>query len=73
MTHSITRVMDKPKSYKRLKYNPNPSDDRISFVNKYRLTDIPANHFSKPYSNWHPSNEDQQLIDALEKEYKEEK
>ncbi len=70
MTHSIPRVMDKPKTYKRLKVNPNPSDDRVSFVNKYRINDIPANNFSRPYSNWHLSKEDEQLIDALENYYK---
>ena len=69
VTHSIQRVMDKPKSYKRLRTNPNPSDSRISFVNKYRINDIPANNFSKPYSKWHLSKEDEMLIDTLEKNY----
>ena len=73
MTHSLQRVMDKPISYKRLKRNPNPTDDRVSFINKYRITDIPAKDFSKPYSNWHLSKEDEQLIDALEKKYKNQK
>lgn len=66
MTTSLQRVLDKPNSYKRLKVNPNPHDDGPSFVNKYRLTDIPANRFSKPYSNWHLSKEDENLIDSLE-------
>ena len=73
MTHSLIRVMDKPKSYKRLKINPNPTDDRLSFVNKYRLNDIPANSFSKPYPNWHLSKEDEMLIDNLEKHYNDKK
>ena len=73
MTHSIPRVMEKPKTYKRLKINPNPSDDRISFINKYRITDVPATNFSKPYPNWHLSKDDEKLIDALEKSYKERK
>ena len=66
MTTSLQRVLNKPNSYKRLKVNPNPHDDGPSFVNKYRLTDIPANRFSKPYSNWHLSKEDENLIDSLE-------
>ena len=70
MTHSLNRVLDKPKSYKRLKKNPNPSDNRISFVNRFRITDVPANYFSKPYNNWHLSKEDEILIDVLEKHYK---
>ena len=70
ITHSLNRVIDKPKSYRRLKKNPNPTDERLSFVYKYRITDIPANNFSKPYTNWHLSNEDELLIDALERSYK---
>ena len=66
MTHSLERAMDKPEVYKRLKHNPNPNDKRLSFINKHRVDDIPANSFSKPYSNWHLSKEDEQLIDALE-------
>ncbi|MCR5348931.1 MAG: hypothetical protein K6E59_04910, partial [Bacilli bacterium] len=42
MTTSIQRAMEKPGTYKRLKVNPNPNDDKISFVNKYRVSDIPA-------------------------------
>ena len=70
MTHSIDRVFDKPTTYRRLKNNPNPSDNRVAFVNIYRVDDIPAKFFSKPYSNWHLSKEDEQLIDSLEKHYK---
>ena len=69
ITHSIKRVFDKPGVYKRLKKNPNPSDNRPSFVNKYRIDDIPANCFSKPYSNWHLSSDDEMLIDSLEKKH----
>lgn len=69
MTTSLIRVMNKPGTYKRLKVNPNPKDDDLSFVNKYRLTDVPANKFSRPYNNWHLSKEDELLIDALEKKY----
>ncbi len=70
MTHSIARVIERPRTYERLKNNPNPNDDRISFVNKYRINDIPAKNFSKPYPNWHLSKDDELLIDNLEKSYK---
>ena len=69
MTTSIQRVLDKPKSYKRLKRNPNPRDDGPSFINRYRITDMPANKFSKPYNNWHLSKDDEMLIDYFEKKY----
>lgn len=69
MTTSLLRVYDKPMTYKRLSVNPNPNDDDPSFVNKYRISDIPANKFSKPYNNWHLSKEDEELIDALEKKF----
>ncbi len=69
MTTSIERYAEKPGSYRRLKHNPNPSDDRASFVNKYRVNDIPASKFSKPYNNWHLSKEDERLIDSLEKRF----
>ena len=67
MTHSLERVSEKPSVYRRLKKNPNPSDDRLSFVNKNRIDDIPASSFSKPYNNWHLSKEDELLIDSLER------
>ena len=70
MTHSLERVSEKPGVYKRLKKNPNPADDRLSFVNKNRIDDIPANSFSKPYNSWHLSKEDEMLIDSLEKKNK---
>ena len=69
ITHSLNRVIDKPKSYRRLKNNPNPSDERISFINVFRISDVPSNSFSRPYNNWHLSKEDERLIDALEKSY----
>ena len=70
ITHSIQRAIEKPSSYKRLKKNPNPFDERISFINRFRITDVPANNFSKPYSNWHLSKEDELLVDSLEKHCK---
>lgn len=69
MTTSLSRAMDKPGCYKRLKENPNPNDDKLSFVNKYRVSDIPASYFTKPHPSWHLCKEDEQLIDALEKKY----
>ena len=69
MTTSIQRVVDKPYSYKRLNNNPNPNDDSPSFVNKYRISDLPSNKFSKPYNNWHLTKEDEEIIDSLEKRY----
>ena len=69
MTTSLMRFMEKPGSYKRLKVNPNPNDDKVSFVNKYRINDIPANCFTKPHPSWHLSKEDEKLIDALEAKF----
>ena len=69
MTHSLPRVIERPFSYKRLARNPNPKDNRLSFVNKFRINDIPSQSFSKPYSNWHLSKEDELYIDYLEKRY----
>ena len=70
ITHSLKRVFNKPGSYKRLKQNPNPSDKRPSFVNKYRVSDMPSKYFSKPYNNWHLSKEDEYYIDYLESKFK---
>jgi hypothetical protein len=67
MTTSITRAMEKPGTYKRLKENPNPNDEKVSFVNKYRISDVPANCFTKPHAKWHLSDEDEKLIDSLER------
>ena len=69
ITHSLEKAAEKPDVYRRLKRNPNPSDKRLSFVNKYRICDVPANNFSKPYSNWHLSKEDENLIDSFEKKF----
>lgn len=70
MTTSLLRAAEKPGSYKRLRKNPNPHDESASFVNKYRINDIPANKFSKPYTSWHLSTEDEKLIDSLERKYR---
>ena len=73
MTTSLDRARDKPGTYRRLKENPNPNDDKISFVNKYRISDVPANCFTKPHSSWHLSEEDEKLIDSFERKYKKSK
>lgn len=70
MTTSLQRAAEKPWSYERLKHNPNPKDTKISFVNKFRISDIPSNRFTKPYTGWHLSKEDELLIDGLEKRFK---
>ena len=70
MTTSILRAMDKPGTYRRLRVNPNPSDDKISFVNKYRVSDVPSYCFTKPHPSWHLSEEDEKMIDAFERKYK---
>ena len=69
MTTSLQRAMDKPGTYKRLRKNPNPNDDKVSFVNKYRVSDIPASCFTKPHQSWHLSKDDERLIDSLERKY----
>lgn len=70
VTHSLERVFSKPGSYKRMKTNPNPRDTGPSFLNKYRITDIPSKCFSKPYNSWHLSKEDESYIDYLESKFK---
>ena len=67
LTHSLERFMNKPGSYERLTVNPNPRDDRIAFINKFKVYDLPANKFSRPYNTWHLSPKDEELIDRLEK------
>ncbi len=69
MTTSLVRAMDKPGCYKRLRKNPNPNDEKPSFVNKYRVSDIPAHCFTKPHPSWHLSKDDEKMIDAFERKY----
>ena len=73
MTTSLIRVLSKPSSYYILHKNPNPNDDGVIFVNKYRLTNIPAHRFTKPYGSWHLSKEDELVIDSLEEKYRKNK
>lgn len=70
MTHSLERVCDKPGTYQRLKTNPNPRDNRPAFINKFKVYNLPANKFSKPYTSWHLSKKDEEMIDRLEKRKK---
>ena len=67
ITHSLDRVLNKPGSYISLNKNPNPHDDRPSYINKYRVNNMPSSKFSKPYPNWHLTKEDEIQIDELEK------
>ena len=73
VTHSLNRVFNKPGVYEKLKKNPNPNDSKPSFVNRYRVNDIPANRFSKPYTRWHLAKEDEELIDKFEQKYRNKK
>ncbi|MCR5308667.1 MAG: hypothetical protein K6E21_00960 [Bacilli bacterium] len=66
LTHSLLRVTEKPGAYERLNINPNPNDKRLSFVNTFRINNVPAEFFSKPYPKWHLSKEDELIIDNLE-------
>lgn len=68
-THSVIRVLSKPNEYIKMESNPNPNDDSDSYVCIKRVTRIESNKFSKPYNNWHLSEEDEKLIDELEKRY----
>ena len=70
LTTSILRAMDKPATYRRLKLNPNPNDDKVSFVNRHRVSDIPSSFFTKPHPSWHLSKEDEKMIDSFERKYR---
>ena len=68
-THSVLRVLSKPNDYIKMETNPNPNDDAESFLCIRRVSQVEASAFSKPYSNWHLSKEDEKTIDELEKKY----
>ena len=68
-THSILRVIKKPNDYLRMSSNPNPNDDADSFLCIRRVSNMESSAFSKPYNNWHLSEEDEKLIDELEMNY----
>ncbi|MBE6124359.1 MAG: hypothetical protein E7184_02305 [Erysipelotrichaceae bacterium] len=54
---------------KKMSVNPNPNDTGNSYISKQRFTK-PENTFSKPYGNWHLSEEDEKYVDSLEEKYK---
>ena len=68
-THSVLRVLNRPNDYVKMAANPNPNDDADSFLCIRRVSNIEANAFSKPYNNWHLSEDDEKLIDELEEKY----
>ena len=66
ITHDIKKKLDYPKSYVQLSKNPNPKDDSPAYLCIVRMERIPQKLFSKPFLNWHLSEEDEKLIDELE-------
>lgn len=71
ITHDIKKILDYPNNYKQLKTNPNKNDLKPAYICLTRLENIDITLFSKPYTNWHLSKEDEMLIDELEKNAKE--
>ena len=67
ITHDIKKMLDYPSSYVQLSHNPNPKDESPAYLCVVRIDNIPQKFFSKPFSNWHLSKEDEMVIDALEK------
>ena len=67
ITHDIKKMLDYPNSYVQLSHNPNPKDESPAYLCVVRIDNIPQKFFSKPFSNWHLSKEDETLIDSLEK------
>ena len=68
-THSILRILNKPNDYVKMEKNPNPNDDADSYLCIRRVSQVEARAFSKPYNNWHLSDEDEKLIDKLEEKH----
>ena len=68
-THSFLRVLNKPNDYVKMESNPNPNDDSDAFLCIRRVSDVESNAFSKPYDNWHLSEEYEKLIDKLEQKH----
>lgn len=54
------------RGFAKLNKNPNPIDNRNSYIQKCRITDL-ISSFSRPYNNWHLSIDDQKTVDELEK------
>lgn len=66
LTHSVLRIIKKPNDYVKMEENPNPNDDADSYLCIRRVSQVESNAFSKPYNNWHLSEQDEKLIDELE-------
>ena len=61
-------VLNRPNKFIRID-NPNPNDDADSYLCIRRVSQVEASAFSKPYNNWHLSDEDEKLIDKLEEKH----
>lgn len=70
-THDIKKILDYPNNYKQLHVNPNKNDLKPAYICLTKIENINQSLFSKPYTNWHLSNEDELLIDELEQKSKE--
>ncbi len=70
ITHDSTKKKQRPRTYAKLNKNPNPNDDGDCFIFLKRLSNVKDSRFSKPYSNWHLSKEDEMFIEELEKRLK---
>lgn len=70
ITHSTMMVSKKPNRYIKLKKNPNPKDNKDSFVCINLVKDIDAKYFTSPIFGWDISKEDENVIDdVLSKKY----
>ncbi len=70
ITHSTMMVSRKPNRYIKLKKNPNPKDNKDSFVCINLVKDIDAKYFTSPIFGWDISKEDENVIDdVLSKKY----
>ena len=54
------------RGFYKLNKNPNPNDNKKSYMQRCRITDI-IEMFSNPRNNWHLSFEDEKLVDGQEK------
>ena len=73
-SHPLLTLNGKPKSkYLTLSKNPNPDDNRISYINKHIRKNIKI-HFDDPYSkrlkikkNWKLSKRDKEMIQKIDR------
>lgn len=70
ITHDFQKVLEYPSKYRRMKNNPNKNDDSPAYLCITRFEDLKDSLFSKPYSNWHLSKEDEEFVSELEKKKK---